>query len=82
MTSRGDRGMTDPSERLIRVAPSMSAFTPAEWGTLAGTTRDGAGETAYNPFISLAFLSSLEDSGCVGRKTGPVRNRYPGWLYA
>ena len=27
-------------------------------------------EDPHNPFVSYAFLSALENSGCVGRKTG------------
>jgi predicted N-acyltransferase len=51
----------------IRVVPSMGDFTRAEWAGLAGTTR---GEADYNPFLSHAFLSAVEDSGCAVRKTG------------
>ena len=55
-------------EIAIRVVTSLDAFTQAEWSRLAGASRTG--RTPYNPFISKAFLSSLEDSGCATRETG------------
>jgi hypothetical protein len=56
------------SEITIRVAAGATAFAPDEWGMLAGASRTGA--FPYNPFLSHAFLSALEDSGCASRKTG------------
>ena len=53
----------------IRVAASIGAFTADEWASLDGTSRTESG-SAYNPFVSYAFLSSLEDSGCAIPKTG------------
>ncbi len=41
--------------------PSLAAVTAADWDACAGPD---------NPFVSYAFLSALEDSGCVGRGTG------------
>ncbi len=63
----GDMGEAD--ERVIRAVGSMNGFTRAEWDSLSGTTR-GEPDTDYNPFLSFNFLSALEESGCVGRKTG------------
>jgi predicted N-acyltransferase len=55
-------------EFAIRVLPSLDAVPAGEWSALEGASRcDGA---AYNPFLSHAFLSSLEESGCVSGKTG------------
>lgn len=51
----------------MRVCDGIGAFTQTEWSELAGTSRDAPG---YNPFLSHAFLSALEDSGCVARKAG------------
>ncbi len=51
----------------LRVCEGVNAFTSAEWSQLAHTTR---GQPGYNPFISHAFLSALEDSGCVATKAG------------
>lgn len=55
----------------IRVAQSLDAFTGAEWSRLGGTSKSFTSEgIPYNPFLSHAFLKSLEDSGCATRKTG------------
>lgn len=51
----------------LRACEGIGAFTPAEWSQLTDTSRDQPG---YNPFISHAFLSALEDSGCVAPKAG------------
>ena len=45
----------------ISVATSLKAVDAAEWDASAGSD---------NPFVSHAFLSSLEESGCVGPRTG------------
>lgn len=64
----GDGGLMGAAgEGIILVAPSLSAFSREEWQQLAGANRDLPG---YNPFLSYDFLSSLEGSGCVGRRTG------------
>ena len=56
-------------EIVIRVVQSMDAFTPEEWATLGGTSRTEYA-LPYNPFISYAFLSALEDSGCASQRSG------------
>jgi uncharacterized protein len=53
----------------IRVCQSMSSFGKKEWEGLHGTSREDD-TSPYNPFISHAFLSSLEESGCASRQTG------------
>jgi predicted N-acyltransferase len=53
----------------VRIATGIGAFTRQEWDSLSGTTRTDS-ENGYNPFLSHAFLSSLEDSGCALRSTG------------
>lgn len=69
MNQHGNSGAAMPEgEIALRVATGLDAFSPAEWSLLAGASRDGT--TPYNPFISHAFLSSLEDSGCATRETG------------
>ena len=45
----------------ISVATQLKSVDPAEWDASAGSD---------NPFVSHAFLSSLEESGCVGPRTG------------
>lgn len=51
---------SDP-DPTVSIAPGVAMLPPAEWDALTG----GA-----NPFVSHAFLSSLEDSGSVGAGTG------------
>ncbi|MEI9427691.1 GNAT family N-acetyltransferase [Mesorhizobium sp. Cs1299R1N3] len=61
-------GQTANADYSIRIAAGIGAFTCDEWNGFAGTTRgDAAG---YNPLVSFAFLSALEDSGCAVRRTG------------
>jgi predicted N-acyltransferase len=43
----------------------MSAIAPAAWDACANPPTE-----SYNPFLSHAFLACLEESGCVGRRTG------------
>lgn len=57
------------AEFSIRVASGIGAFTCDEWDGFAGTTR-GDKENGYNPLVSFAFLSALEESGCAVRRTG------------
>lgn len=68
---QGDDGddQTANADYLIRVAAGIGAFTPDEWNSLSGTTR-GDAENGYNPLVSFAFLSALEESGCAVRRTG------------
>ncbi|TIM33008.1 MAG: GNAT family N-acetyltransferase [Mesorhizobium sp.] len=68
---QGDEGdgQTANGEYAIRVASGIGAFTCAEWDGLGGTSR-GDTENGYNPLVSFAFLSALEDSGCAVRRTG------------
>lgn len=51
----------------IRIIGSFLEIDPAEWASLSGTAREGLN---YNPFLSLGFLSSLEDSGSACAETG------------
>ena len=67
-----DDGCTDDVSSdafVMRVAPSLDAFSSAEWANLAGASRENQA-TPYNPFVSHAFLSSLEDSGTTSPQTG------------
>ena len=51
----------------IEVLPGVRGFDPSEWAVLSGASKS---QSSYNPFVSHAFLSALELSGCVGPKTG------------
>ena len=60
----------------IRVVDDINSIEAVAWNALAATrvraplhTRATAA-TSINPFVSHAFLSALEDSGCVGQRTG------------
>ena len=52
----------------LRVSPSLDAFTEDEWAVLGQTVPDCP--QGYNPFISYAFLKSLEDAGCAVPEEG------------
>jgi predicted N-acyltransferase len=54
-------------EVTIRVVRSFKEIASAEWGELTGASRSAPG---YNPFISFAFLSSVEESGSATAETG------------
>ena len=56
-------------EFAIRAAASIGAFAETEWNSLAGTSRDDR-ENGYNPFVSFAFLTALEESGCAVGRSG------------
>ncbi|QKC83830.1 GNAT family N-acetyltransferase [Mesorhizobium sp. NZP2077] len=62
-------GQTANADYSIRIAAGIGAFTCDEWNGFAGTRR-GDAENGYNPLVSFAFLSALEDSGCAVRRTG------------
>ena len=56
-------------EYSIRVEKSFKDIDPESWNMLSGTSKNTRKEF-YNPFISHAFLSSLEESGSATSKTG------------
>lgn len=51
-----------------RAVASFQDIAPARWNRLSGTVRGG--HLPYNPFVSHAYLSSLEESGSAVRETG------------
>ena len=57
--------MDTQQDITIRVKDAMSEIAPDSWDACANPR-----EESFNPFISHAFLSTLELSGCVRRKTG------------
>ncbi|MBY5355462.1 GNAT family N-acetyltransferase [Rhizobium leguminosarum] len=59
--------MTD--ELSIRVERSFTAISPESWSRLSGASKS-CSTLAYNPFVSHAFLSSLEESGSADAETG------------
>jgi predicted N-acyltransferase len=55
-------GMPDGSEHIsVRVAERIAAIGEAEWDACAGNA---------DPFLSYAFLSALEEAGCVSAESG------------
>jgi len=67
-------GTPDPDETAaltVRAVPGMGRIAAADWDRCATSPETlSAGDETYNPFVSHAFLSALEESGCVGRRTG------------
>jgi uncharacterized protein len=55
------------SQLTAKIVGGAKAFTEGEWGSLSGAIH---GALDYNPFMSHAFLTSLEDSNCVGGRSG------------
>lgn len=53
----------------IRVVQSFAEVSAERWSQLAGTARGQSG-AVYNPFVSHAFLSALEESGSATVETG------------
>lgn len=67
------------AELTVRTIPTIRSVSPADWDRLAdpgpssAEPAPGCGDAStspYNPFLDYAFLSALEDSGCVGGRTG------------
>ncbi|NRP18846.1 hypothetical protein LPJGGPFB_02089 [Ensifer adhaerens] len=53
----------------IRIEQSFAEIPAARWNTLSGAAK-GRGGAIYNPFVSHAYLSALEESGSATAKTG------------
>ncbi len=55
----------------LKMTQGLGPVPAAAWDSCAFSPRGAASdEDPHNPFVSHAFLSALEDSGCVGKKTG------------
>jgi predicted N-acyltransferase len=52
----------------IRIEQSFKAIRPESWNRLSGASKTMS--AAYNPFLSHAYLSALEESGSATAKTG------------
>ena len=61
---------SDPVEYTLRTIAALTDIPPSEWEQLAGANRLNFSPNAYNPFVSHAYLSSLEESGTVSADTG------------
>ena len=69
----------DHTEHTLTTIEGMAAVKSDEWSKLGGAARASHSESSdseiesgivYNPFVSHAFLSSLEESGSVSAETG------------
>ncbi|TXN70461.1 N-acetyltransferase [Methylobacterium sp. WL18] len=61
----------ETSSLTVRAMTGLKEIGAAAWDACAFSPETlAAGDETYNPFVSHAFLSALEDSGCVARKTG------------
>jgi uncharacterized protein len=63
---------SEPAEFTLRTVAAFSDIARSEWDELAGASRIEIEENTYNPFVSHAYLSSLEESGAVTPDTGWV----------
>lgn len=63
--------MGDKEQALVRVEPDITKVDAAQWDACANPECSHTGSSrAYNPFISHAFLSALEQSGSATAHTG------------
>lgn len=64
--------MGDSEALRVRVETAMRNIPAAAWDACAGGGKALQPDSAYpyNPFLSHAFLSTLEDAGCVRAQTG------------
>ncbi len=53
----------------IRIAQSFADVPAARWNVLSGAAKEHP-DGVYNPFLSHAYLSALEESGSATAKTG------------
>lgn len=62
----------DTPEHTLSTIDGMAAVDNVQWDRLGGASNSSQTESGifYNPFVSHAFLSSLEDSGSVCAETG------------
>lgn len=62
--------MTTDADVQLRVSSSFADIDEDAWRRLHGTARENQTACAYNPFVSFAYLSSLEEAGCAAADTG------------
>lgn len=63
--------MGDAEQILVRVEPDITALDATAWDACANPTgSESSVSRPYNPFISHAFLSALEESGSASAETG------------
>jgi predicted N-acyltransferase len=63
--------MSATPQYVVKVATSLKAVPSVDWDACARATAARLPrEDSSNPFVEHAFLSILEESGCVGERTG------------
>lgn len=63
--------MGDAEPVTAKIVPALAEVDAAAWDACAAPAgRAGSAEAPYNPFITHTFLNTLEESGCVGERTG------------
>jgi len=63
--------MGDAEQILVRIEPDIASLDAAQWDACANpVSSDKTLDNPYNPFISHAFLSALEESGSASPETG------------
>ncbi|WP_342166204.1 GNAT family N-acetyltransferase [Methylobacterium sp. SD21] len=61
----------DATALTVRALPGLKEIGAQAWDACALSPETlAAGDETYNPFVAHAFLSALEESGCVSRRTG------------
>ncbi|MCG8270528.1 GNAT family N-acetyltransferase [Aquamicrobium sp. NLF2-7] len=68
MDQGNDQANSKTTGHVVRVAGGMDGFTRGEWNSLSDSHKTSGNN--YNPFISYDFLTTLEESGCVGGRSG------------
>lgn len=64
------RDASSHPEFRLRVVSSFGDIDESRWNELSGSRRDQGQSAPYNPFVSHAYLSALEDAGCATSETG------------
>ena len=63
--------MGDAEQILVKIVPDITTLDAAQWDGCANPdSYDKTLDNSYNPFISYAFLSALEESGSAVAETG------------
>jgi predicted N-acyltransferase len=63
--------MGDAEQILVRIEPDITSLDAAKWDACANPDSSSAAQDRpYNPFISHAFLSAMEESGSATAETG------------
>ncbi len=61
----------DAEALTVRALPGLKEIGAQVWDACALSPETlAAGDETHNPFVTHAFLSALEESGCVSRRTG------------